>query len=107
MKDFFSAIGVIILICFTIVGGIYGGYELAAFMGPKWEDLRRDIDTHSRATTDANVHELYQAKREYEAATTDAQRQTIRLSALHQFETATNIDNLPVDLQVWYNSIKN
>lgn len=88
-----------------IIALTFGGYFATAFFAPKYEAIRRDTMIESRAYSEATVRELYRLKRQYEAAQTMAEKQTIAAAALHEFEIFPE-ERLPVDLAAWLNTIK-
>lgn len=89
----------------VLAGLTFAGYYSAAFFAPKYEAVRRDTMIESRAYSEATVRELYRLKRQYEAAATDAERQTIAAAAIHEFEIFPQ-ERLPSDLAGWFAQIR-
>ena len=100
MKDAFAGLGIILLVVAGITGASIGGYYLYAFLAPKYEATRRDVMIESRYYSEATVRELYRLKREYEAASTPAAKQTIAMAARHEFSIFPE-NRLPLDLRLW------
>lgn len=100
MKEFFSAIGVIIVAVGIFVGLSFGGYYLYAALAPKYEATRRDVMIESRSYTEGTIRELYTLQRQYQTAKTDAERETIAAAARHEFSIFPK-ERLPSDLQAF------
>lgn len=94
-----------ILAGLTLIFGLnYFGYMNVAFFAPKYEGVRRDVMIESRYYSEATIRELYRMKRQYASAQTQAERDTIRAAALHEFSIFPE-DRLPVDLRAWFSAI--
>lgn len=100
MKDAIGVVGVIVLIVGGIVGASFGGYYLYAALAPKYEATRRDVMIQSRVYDEGTKRALYQMKRQYETASTDAERESIAAAARHEFQIFPQ-DRLPPDLQTF------
>jgi len=88
-----------------LVGGIgfglnYVGYANFAFFAPRMEAVRRETVVQSRAYSEGQTREMYRLKLQYQQATTDDQRATIRGFAAHEAE-AFDRTRLPAELQVF------
>ena len=76
-------------------------YGVFSFFAPKYEAVRRDVMIESRYYSEATVRELYRLMRQYNGASTEDAKRTIRAAALHEFSIFPK-DRLPSDLQVWF-----
>lgn len=103
-KDGFSVLAAVVVSALALVGVSYFGYAIHAHFAPKYEAVRRDVMIESRAYNEATVRELYRLKRQYEAATLFAEKQTIRQAALHEFSIFPE-DRLPGDLSNWFRAL--
>lgn len=96
----FALLGACILLGALFVGVVFGGYYLYAALAPKYEATRRDVMIESRAYTEGTIRELYTMQRQYLAAKTDAERDTIAAAARHEFSIFPK-ERLPADLQTF------
>ncbi len=74
MKEFFGAIGLVVLVIAGIAGLSVGSYYLYAFLAPKYESTRRDVMIESRSYSEGTIRELYTLQRQYQTAKTDAEK---------------------------------
>jgi len=105
MKEAGTIILVGIGIVAVVIAMMFGGYYATAYFSPKYEAVRRDTMIESRAYSEATIRELYRFKRQYEAAQTPAEKQTIVAAARHEFEIFPQ-DRLPADLAIWFQQIR-
>jgi len=97
MRDFFSALGILLGAAIVLIGLPIGGYYLYAYLAPKYEATRRDVMIESRSYSEGTVRELYTLQRQYQAAKTDDERATIAAAARHEFSIFPK-ERLPTDL---------
>lgn len=100
MKNGFTIVlGALLGVAF-ITGLSVGSYYLYAFLAPKYEATRRDVMIESRSYTEGTIRELYTMQRQYQAAKTDEERDTIAAAARHEFSIFPK-ERLPQDLQTF------
>lgn len=104
MKDALAGIAVIIIGVAGIAGLSVGGYYLYAFLAPKYEATRRDVMIESRSYTEGTIRELYTIQRQYQAAKTDEERETLAAAARHEFSIFPK-ERLPGDLQAFLTQV--
>jgi len=104
MKAVFGIVGALALTVVVCFGLNYAGLMSYGFFAPRYEIVRRDTMIQSRAYSEAQTREMYGFKRQYLQAKTDDERATIRAFALHEAD-AGNRELLPIDLQVFINSL--
>lgn len=105
MKDVVAFFAMIVICLAGLAGIVFGGYYATAFFAPRYEAIRRDTMIESRLYSEASVRELYRMKRQYEASSNEAEKQTIVAAALHEFEIFPE-ERLPGDLYAWMQQIK-
>jgi len=86
-----------------VIGGSYIGYLAYSFYAPRMEKVRYDTFKQSQAYNDGMIRDLENLKMEYTKAN-DEQKAALRAIVVHRF-SVYDIDLLPNDLQVFYNSI--
>jgi hypothetical protein len=100
MREVLAVIGILISAVVFTAGISVGSYYLYAFLAPKYEATRRDVMIESRAYSEGTIRELYTLQRQYQAAKTDAERDTIASAARHEFSIFPK-ERLPGDLQAF------
>lgn len=95
-----AGLGMVVLVLGAIIGTSFLGFFLYSFFAPKYEGVRRDVMIESRYYSEVTVRRLYDLKRQYETETTPTAKQTIAMSARHEFSIFPQ-DRLPADLRVW------
>lgn len=99
-RVFFMGVAGLVLLCVIVFGLNYFGYASFSFFAPRMEAIRRDTMIQSRSYQEGTIRELYTLKRQYQAAKSDDERDTIAATARHEFEIFPK-DRLPVDLQTF------
>ncbi len=98
------SVAVIAGLCAIAFGANYFAYGSFSFFAPKYEAVRRDVMIESRAYQEGAIRRLYELRLQYEQATSDSARATIRQITLHEIR-AFDRARLPRDLQVFINSL--
>ena len=95
------------LIWFAIVFFGLGiiGFTWYKFSAPAIEQVRYDTFKNSQAYNDGMLRDLYDLKRDYEAADTE-HKGALKALVIHRFEIYDKA-RLPTDLQTFYYSIAN
>lgn len=106
MKAVFGGLLAVALVIAFIFGTEYLGWMNYSFFAPKYEQTRYNVFKGSQSYNEAMLHDLYKAKREYDHATNDAEKATIKAYAQHQFEVFDR-NRLPDDLQSAYDLFVN
>jgi len=97
-------IGTVALFCIAIFGLNALGFSIFAFFAPKYEAVRRDQMIESRAYSEGTIRELYTLQRQYQAAKTDAERDTLAAAARHEFSIFPQ-ERLPSDLRAFMTQV--
>jgi len=103
-KSFFGGLLVIIAVIGGIVGLGYGGWAMYNWLGPKYENSRRNIMINSRWYNEATIREMYNMKMQWEESKDPTVRATIAAAARHEFVIYPQ-HRLPPDLQSWWDTI--
>lgn len=103
MKEFFVSIGGLIIVIGFFMGLGYLSYLGYAFYAPRYEQVRYDTFKESQSYNDGMLRDLQDLKMEYMKAN-DEQKAMLKAIVLHRF-SVYNINRLPTDLQVFYNSV--
>ncbi len=103
-RVFVASIFTLVFVGAVVFGLNYAGLLSYGFFQPRLEAVRRDTMINSRSYTEGTIRELYTLKRQYGAATTDAERATIVAAARHEFSIFPR-ERLPNDLVVWLDQI--
>jgi hypothetical protein len=108
-KAVFAVIGAMILVLAAGVGlSFYGNgldYLINRVFSPANEQVRYNTFANSQAAHDSAVRDLDNYRMEYSKATTDAQRQIISSTVVHEFQTYDR-SKLPFELQTFYKQME-
>lgn len=103
-RIFLMSVFALLFIGATLFTLNYFGVASFGYFATKYEAIRRDQMIESRSYTEGTIRELYTLKRQYGAATTDAERATIVAAARHEFSIFPR-ERLPNDLVVWLDQL--
>jgi hypothetical protein len=81
----------------------YLSYLAYSFYAPRYEQVRYNTFKQSQAYNDGMIRDLQNLKMEYIKAN-DEQKAALKAIVIHRF-SVYDIDRLPTDLQIFYNSV--
>jgi hypothetical protein len=105
MREAASILGLILVAIATVFVVSFLSFKGYEYFAPKYEEVRRNTMVNSRQYDEATLRELYRLKRQYDEAKTDEERNTVALSARHEFEIFPE-DKLPPKLYTWMQEIR-
>lgn len=98
MKAILTILGVFAVIGVVVFGINAIGFASFAFWAPKYEGVRRDVVVQSRANTEGTFREMYRLKLQYQRATTQEEKNTIKAFTLHEVQSFDRA-RLPADIK--------
>ena len=108
MKEAFSGIVAVIFVMSLIFGiGLLAqgsDFLLYKFFAPRQEQVRREVFEQSKSYNDGMRQELYSLQRDYIIAKSDEQREALKSIIQHRV-AGYRQDQLPIDLQIFINSL--
>lgn len=105
MKEFFGTIGIIVFGALLIFGISYGGYEMYAFLAPKYRAVDNKVFKESEQYNDGMIRDLENLQMEYMKAN-DEQKIAMKAIIVHRFSVYPE-DKLPLNLRSFYNQLRN
>lgn len=104
VKGIASVVGVLLSI--VVLSIFFNGLDfgLTKIFASKYEQVRRETFEQGHSYNEGMVRDLENLRNQYLSATDEASKSALRATFIHRAEGYTN--QLPFDLQQFYNSIK-
>lgn len=104
MKEFFGFIGTIVFGALVLFGISYGGYQMYAFLAPKYRAVDNAVFKESEQYNDGMVRDLENLQMEYVKAN-DEQKSALKAIIMHRFSVYPE-SKLPPNLRNFYNQMR-